>query len=150
MNIRFQVMVPDGDLHDPQGIFTTLDEAISTTETQKEGTWIDVQHEDEDGNWTYLDHLELADAKIYGSHVQYLNQLEGNKSALISEAENLPLTRQQARHLIDTYCGDAVPDEDAAMRRLMAGATVRDLSRLADGESGAQDKLDALIYGDLK
>tara|TARA_R100001594_G_scaffold2956_5_gene11463 strand:+ start:350 stop:568 length:219 start_codon:yes stop_codon:yes gene_type:complete len=72
-------MVPDGDAYDPLGIFTTLDEAISTTETQKDGTWIDVQREDEDGNWTYLDHLELADAKIYGSHVEYLNQLEGDK-----------------------------------------------------------------------
>ena len=59
----------------------------------------------------------------------------------------LTLTRQQARHLIDTYCADEVPDEDAAIERLMAGATVGDLSRLADGNSGAQDKLDALIYG---
>jgi len=79
MNIRFQVMVPDGDAYDPQGIFTTLDGAIATAEIQKDGTWIDVQREDEDGCWTYLDHLELVDAKNYGSHVEYLNQLEEDK-----------------------------------------------------------------------
>jgi|GEM_PF-6181475 len=79
MNIRFQVMVPDGDLHDPLGIFTTLDEAVSSAETHKEGTWIDVQRVDEEGMWTYLDHLELADAKIYGTHAAYLNQLEEDK-----------------------------------------------------------------------
>ncbi len=76
MNIRFQVMVPAGDAYDPQGICTTLDDAIATAEIQKDGTWIDVQHEDEDGNWTYLDHLELAHAKIYGTHDDYINQWE--------------------------------------------------------------------------
>ena len=93
-------------------------------------------------------------------HLAALYKTEGklvdvDVEAIMAEAKAQPLTRQQARHLIDTYCGDEVPDEGAAIKRLTTSATVGDLSQLLDGErgdddGGAQLKIDGIIYGDLK
>ena len=57
------------------------------------------------------------------------------------------MTRVQAQYLINSYCDDVPPDEEAAIQRLMA-AELSDFDELnMPGEADLQDRLDGLIYG---
>ena len=55
------------------------------------------------------------------------------------------MTRDEAQHLIDSYCYDVPPDEEVAIKRLMQ-VDLADFDKLGEPGCAAQDQLDDLIY----
>jgi hypothetical protein len=54
------------------------------------------------------------------------------------------MTRTEAQKLINSYCYDVVPNEDAAIERLLEHELAEFDGKLDDAET--QDRLDDIIY----
>jgi hypothetical protein len=54
------------------------------------------------------------------------------------------MTREEAQRLINSYCYDVVPDEDAAIERLLEYDLTEFDGKLEHGQT--QDRLDDIIY----